>query len=612
MTDTSRRRARFDTERDILALAQRIERSLGLFDSINLLNELNFIAFAAGLAEEGHRIAPDGFSQKFRHIRNLMAKRPLHPAAPSRTAATEVLFELIDRLFNLISANWMSWAHQLGREQPDRWSSIEAWFMSRLRDLVELPLGGTVYYRQLVLDRFSRFDESAIKPKLGLTTTQCVALIDSLGSLCVSRIQEWALMDEAAREEFAELHERMGRGELSFRQAVASGRASSAASTVAAAYRGLFVVTPAQIAEHASLPRDSVDAFLTGASVLPGASGPSYTLPTDKSQHSLFLRLADGAFYVIDICSLHQGLFTLAETAVTSAGGKVSERYYDWRGKVTPKNVAGALAGVFGAEAVFENLYYSPTGRAENFAEADILIRCGDAVVLCEVKGHELNRDVSDPVGPDRMARDFKTIQKGYDQCQRTRRYITQRDPEAFSTFYQSDLKTPMLELVGPVREFHYLVVTANSFGSLAGNCGELLKRDTDDPLPVVLSESELSTMLEYIKEPNALLKYLRQRVLLHGFLKTQDELEPAGVFVTQGSLDDLVEKKLSGECDFMVLHPDVSFVFNGPGWERNPETQKALESKRLTTMPIDAEAVRSAMQAATLGNRRRARSPRT
>jgi hypothetical protein len=57
--------------------------------------------------------------------------------------------------------------------------------------------------------------------------------------------------------EFAELHERMGRGELSFRQAVVSGRASSAASTAAAAWRGLFVVTSAEIAEHASLPRDS-------------------------------------------------------------------------------------------------------------------------------------------------------------------------------------------------------------------------------------------------------------------------------------------------------------------------------------------------------------------
>jgi hypothetical protein len=440
---------------------------------------------------------------------------------------------------------------------------------------------------------------------------QCVALIDSLGTLCVSRIRDWAPLHEAARREIAEFHGRLNRGELSFKQAVASGRASASASTAAAAWRGLFVVTSAQLAQHANLPRDRVDAFLTGASVLPGAQAPSYTLPTDKSQHSMFFRLGDGAFYVIDICSLHQDLFTLAETAVTSAGGKIAERYYDWRGKVSQKNVAGALAKVFGAEAVFENLYYSPTGRAENFAEADILIRYGDAVVLCEVKGHELNRDVSDSVGPDRMARDFKTIQKGYDQCQRSRRYLAQRDPEASSVFFQSDLKTPMLEL-GPVREFHCLVVTVNSYGSLAGNCSELLKRDPDDPLPVVLSESELFTMLEYIKEPNELLNYLRQRVLLHGFLKTQDELEPAGVFVTQGSLNDLVEKKLSGECDFMVLHADVSFVFNGPDWERNSDTQQAIESKRLTTRPIDAEAVRSAMQAATLGNRRRARSPRT
>lgn len=303
----------------------------------------------------------------------------------------------------------------------------------------------------------------------------------------------------------------------------------------------------------------------------------------------MFFRLGGDTFYVLDVFSLHRDLFNLVKTVVTSSGSKAVQKYADWRGKVTPKNVAATLSSVFGRENVFENLYYSPTGQAEDFAEADILVKHGGAVLLCEVKGHELNRDISDPVGPERMARDFKTIQEGYEQCQRTRNYICGKDP---ALFYKDDHKTVILTLSGPVLEFHYLVVTANSYGVLAGNCSDLLKRGSDDPLPVVMSELELATMLEYIKDPLELLKYLRQRVLLHGVLRTHDELEPAGVFVTQGSLDDLIAKKLSGECDLMTLSPDVSFVFNGPDWERDPETDEAIKAKKLTMNIITAESV--------------------
>lgn len=592
MTTTSEPQdsASLEAMREFLALAKQIEEWIGPFDSIQLLNELNILAYAAGISEEAHERTPDGFGQKFRYIQNVLAKRPLHLGFQGQKDEMAELFSLVDRLFDLISQSWMTKANHLTRQRPEQKSSIEAWFMSRMRDLYELPLGGTSQHRRLLLDRFTHFDPS-IMSAFGFTTAQCVTLLDSVGSLCLSGLTTFSTFDQEACEDFAKLDERIERGELTFNQAAASGQESAAAIKAREAWRGLFTVTAEQIAEHSNLPVANVVKFLGRASVQPGGFESAYILPIDKPHGALFFRREDGSFYVIDICSLHQDFFALAKSAVTSAGDKSAEKYYKWRGKVTPKNVAASLANVFGAGSIVENLYYSPTGRPEDFAEADILVQHGDAILLCEVKGRELNRDISDPVGPERMASDFKAIQEGYAQCRRTGTFIKRHDP---ARFYRSDRSTPLLELRGAVREFHYLVVTANSFGPLAGNCSELLQRDPEDPLPVVMSEFELSTMLDQINTPESLLKYLRQRVLLHGFLKTGDELEPAGVFVTQGSLDDLIAQKMSGNVDLLILGPDVSFVFNGPNWERKPEKQEAIQDKRLTMTPITAETVRS------------------
>lgn len=592
-TMSDQNRTPFNYTREILALAKHIENWIGPFDSIQLLNELNILAYTAGVSEEAHERTPDGFGQKFRYIRNLLAKRPLHFGFPDQTDAMAELFSLVDRLFDIISQSWMIKANHLTTRRPEQKSSIKAWFMSRVRDLYELPLGGTSQHRQLVLDRFTPFDPSIVNA-FGLTTAQCVALLDSVGGLCLVGLMAFSTFDQEAREEIVKLDEQIERDGLTFKQAVALGQESAAAIKARAAWRGLFTMTAEQVSERAGLPIAGVVKFLDRASVQPGGFDSSYILPTDKPHGDLFFRLDGGSVYVIDICSLHQDFFALAESVVTSSGDKTAMKYYEWRGKITPKNVAASLARVFGAESIAENLYYSPTGRPEDFAEADILVQHGDTILLCEVKGHELNRDISDPVGPDRMARDFKTIQKGYDQCHRTGTYIKRHDP---ARFYHFDHSTLRLELPGAVREFHYLVVTANSFGHLAGNCSDLLQRGPEDPLPVVMSEFELSTMLDWINTPDSLLKYLRQRVLLHGLLKTGDELEPAGVFVTQGSLDELIAQKVSGNADILILKPDVSFVFNGPNWERKPETQEAIQDKRLTMAPITPETVRSSLE---------------
>lgn len=535
------RQIRLDMKRAIRKLAERVEKGVALFDSSVLLDELNSTAVGAIFSEQAHIDAPASFVKKFQHIRNLVAKRPLHSAHEGRTVSLERLLEMVDKLYDALVQDLMTGAHFLGEKQPNNKSSIEAWSLSRCRDLLEPPLGSAVQYRDRFLSRFKKFDDAIIKKALGLSCEEIVSLIDSIDEMFMKQIQ-------------TDLES------------------------------GLFCVSLELVTDHSSLPRAKVLQFFERSSVLPGTTNANYLLPTDMADGSLFLKLDSSSFYVLDMASMYRDLYHFAVNLVEEADKATKDRYYLWRGEIVPENVKDQLAKIFPSESIFENLYYPLSTVAGGSAEADILIMHGSTIVLCEVKGHELERSISNRVGPDRMKKEFETIQKGYDQCVRTHQYVINTES---ATFFRSNLRTRLLTLPSSSWEFCYLIITSNSYGVLAGNCSDLLER-YGTPLPVVMSDLELETIIPHMTTPDTFIKYLRQRASLHGFLKSSDELEVAGIFVTQGSLDEAIAAKERG--DVLLIDPNASSVFNGPDWERIPEVQEAIAQKKLSIVTISAK----------------------
>lgn len=534
MSPKKAKRIRHDTERAIQRWAERINHSISLFDSIELLNRLNTISISAAQSEEGHTAAPDCFVNKFKHIRNLTVRRPLHSAKSDKNISLEILFQHVDKLFTEIIRSLLLSAHTQKEARPELRASIEAWFDSRARDLNEPPLGSSRRFRQLFLDRFGQFSDTLIRPSFFLSSEECIKALDSICDIIEERLNNPSALDSE---------------------------------------NAAFILSPDELADASGLQSDAVARFMKSACLTAGSCNESYISPTDVADPGLFLNAGTGQFYILDVMSLHREFFSLAERSIAKTKVR-ADKYYDWRGKIVPRNVARGLARIFGEQNVFENLFYSPSDRPDDLAEADIIVRHEEAILLCEVKGREVSRDISSPVGPDRMDREFKTIQEGYNQCLRTYGHISKSSP---ALFYTSDRSSVLLSISGPIREFHFLVITANSFGCLAGNCSDLLRRQAGDPLPVVMSEFEISELIELVHSPAELLKYFSQRVLLHGFLKTADELEVAGVFVTQRSLDYLLALKNSNMCEHLVLCQDTAYVFNGPEWERAPDSGKEL-----------------------------------
>lgn len=579
-----RRRILDDSDRSIRRWAERAEKGVDLFASLRLLNTLNDLELAAAFSEQVHESAPDGFVKKFHHIRSLLIKKPLHEAKPGRSPSIDVLFKLVDSLFLETSINFMARAKFLSEDRPDMHNCIEAWYFARTRDLLEPPLGSGEQFRQLFIDRFERFSKDLIQPSLGITVPECLQALDTIDALLAERLLTSIKTRNAANEEITSIHRELTEGRISFETAIASARALPSLARANEADGQRFIFSLTRLSERSGIPRLGLERFLERASVVPGKTNTDYLLPTDKSHDALFLRMDEGKFYILDAISLYRDFFSFAQGLLSEASPATSQRYYNRRGSVVPRNVARELSRIFGDDHVHESLHYPISENLADWGEADILVQHRDAILLCEVKGREIKRAIDASIGPDRMWRDFSTIQEGFEQCARSRQYITNASQ---ADFFDSSHRVRRLSIEKPVSEFFYLVVTANSFGCLAGNCSELLQTD-NEPLPVVMSEFEITTFLAHVESPEMLLRYLRQRVALHGFLKTSDELEVAGVFVTQGSLDELAE--MSTKADMLHLAPDTSFVFNGPSWSRSPEIKKAMDARRLTATVFSAE----------------------
>ena len=549
--DKKQRRILSKSDRDIRKLAKRVDDGIALFDPTWLLTQLNFIEVSTTFTEDAHRRAPDGFVKKFEHIRKIVAKRLLHQS--SKGASLDRLFELVDRLYAEMSQNLMIRALVRAEKYPEQEKSIEAWFFTKTRNIFEPPMGSGLQFRQMFLDRFQSVDKSLIKERLSLSCTESIALCDCIRTVFEERITEFA-------------------------------KATLSESQANVVMWEVFLFAGGDLAERSGLPAASVYRFLKGLSYRPGDVHENYRFPIDSSQGALFLETESGRFYLQSAVGLYRDFYHFAWRMVDNAEKSIRDHYHAWRGAVVERNVAHQLSRLFGEEDVFTNLFYPVPDRPSDWAEADILVRAGDALILCEVKGSEHERAADARVGPERlMQRDFETIKKGYAQCARTRLYVHSNAP---ATFYDKGNGAEVLTVDQAVTRYYYLVVTANSYGCLAGNCGDLLSHK-DGPLPVVMSEFELSTFLEKLHSSEDFVRYLGQREELHGFLKTSDELEVAAVFLTQGNLDDLLESKT--EADMLILDPAVSFLFNGSAWKRTKDSQAAIESRSLSRVVLSS-----------------------
>lgn len=197
-----------------------------------------------------------------------------------------------------------------------------------------------------------------------------------------------------------------------------------------------------------------------------------------------------------------------------------------------------------------------------------------------EAKASPVREPFRDPIrAHERIRGDFReTIQKAYEQANRVRtRLLNSENVDLYSS--TGEHLTTLL--ASEIDRIYCVCVTSDNFGPVATNL-PLLQKPSTEEFPWAVSYLDLETILNGFTfrgwGPDQLCNFLDQRLKLYGRLVASDELEPAGIYLKEGSL----ERLLSLDVDQVVLGPDTSQVFDEIWKEKNGGAKANFEPNKL------------------------------
>lgn len=287
---------------------------------------------------------------------------------------------------------------------------------------------------------------------------------------------------------------------------------------------------------------------------------PEIRYPTEQSisEARPLIRISDAEA----LCPLVNALFTalLLVGERTLLQSPVRDKFLRSRDKALEDEALTKMRAFLGPNAtIWSNVYETPDCQYEH----DVVAVDDGLYLLIEAKAAPPIEPFRDPDEAFVRLRDrFRAdngIQKAYEQGNRLVRKLKAGDV------------VPLYDARG--REVGRLspdqsklpvgvCVTRDNFGALATNLTLLLEKEADDSYPWVVNIIDLGNLAEawsyFGWGPAELRKYLEQRILLHGKVFSDDELDYAGYFMRHGSFDSAIKARAD-----LLLNPEESSFFD-------------------------------------------------
>jgi hypothetical protein len=151
-------------------------------------------------------------------------------------------------------------------------------------------------------------------------------------------------------------------------------------------------------------------------------------------------------------------------------------------------------------------------------------------------------------------------IQKGFEQALR----IQKRLQEQGDLILYNKRAEQVIELKSEDFDKVFCIcITRDNFGPIATNLNLLLEKDDLDSYPWVINIHDLESLEEGFRhlglEELDLVRYVENRIQLHGKVFGTDELEYVGFFIKHGGLEQLKQV----EADMISLEPKYSDIFD-------------------------------------------------
>ena len=288
--------------------------------------------------------------------------------------------------------------------------------------------------------------------------------------------------------------------------------------------------------------------------------GPLINYPTERSiveTRPLICLSADDAM-LFDFNIMLSAILLRGEE--TLANGPTRKEYFRKRDKTLEDQSVAVLRRILGAESkVYRNVFETP----DNQYEHDLVIFTSDICLFVEAKASPMDEPFRDPERAfTRIQRSFRSdsgIQKAYDQSLRLYKRLQHEELVLF------DAKgTEMLRLPSSNSGNAFCVcVTRDSFGPLATFLSPLLSKGVEDPYPWVVNILDLEQIAEaweYFKWDGKQVKsLLSQRIMLHGNVVSDDELDYVGAYIRHCGLHHFARS----DYDLLQLDPTYALVFD-------------------------------------------------
>lgn len=192
------------------------------------------------------------------------------------------------------------------------------------------------------------------------------------------------------------------------------------------------------------------------------------------------------------------------------------------RGNVGEEITYDFLLSVFGDSRIFRGVKIC-SKKGENKTDIDVMCVLGSKVLCVQVKSQLLTLK-SRQGDDDQLKKDFNlAVQDGYKQCIISRQEILEKKARFI------DVNNKEIILSEEIDEVYLMCVSMENYPALFHQSKTLLKKQEDDPYPIILTSFDLDILSKYLSDPYDFLYYVRQRISLMDCIIAEEEMAALG-----------------------------------------------------------------------------------
>lgn len=466
---------------------------------------------------------------------------------------------ILDRLFSAYMILYMPSKEELGTLAPEWYRVREVSMLAFLHYLNNGLLASIHQVVERIRIYLIPFD-AEISTALGISASQALAICQWISDQLQQSLDDLQASVQAEREERLKLLEKAEKERWSLDALRDAARGSSYLEKfekLLSGMNGLGLVSLPGL--EAAFP-GIAGVFWRQFSVQRGEV-PEIRYPTEQSiyEERPLIRISSTEAFCPLVNALFTALLLVGERTLLQSPAR--QKFLRKRDKAMEGETLTKLKAFLSSKAtVWSEVYETPDSRYEH----DVVVADDGLYLLIEAKAAPPIEPFRDPDKAFVRLRDaFRAdtgIQKAYEQGNRIVRRL------------KAGNVVPLYDACG--REVGRLspdqsklpigvCVTRDNFGALATNLTLLLEKDAADSYPWVVNILDLANIAEawsyFGWGPAEFRKYLEQRILLHGKVFSDDELDYAGHFMRHGNFDSAIKAR----ADLLQLNPQYSSLFD-------------------------------------------------